>query len=196
MVEGSGATFFFILFTGGLLLRPRDIPRMSRLAGRGMGMTMTAIRNIRDAADQAIRETSNASGKNPDMMRVREQLKSSISAYDNLTTTMRRDMAGVSFRPSSLLRKGWDKAQQQQLQTTRHGDGVDMNGSGNDEEMDVQKSSSQIRRQMSVGMDSEKKGMKGVDFIARSFEEAAFLEQKGRIFGGSGPQDVKPENRS
>ena len=196
MVEGSGTTFFFLLFTGALVLRPRDIPRMSRLAGRGIGMTMTAIRNVRDATDVAIRETANTSGGDPSMIKVREQLKSSISAFDNLTTTMRRDIAGVSFHPSSLLRKGWDSAQQQQLQTKNVEDEVSMSVSDNKKEKNVQWSSSQIRNQTSIGMSNGNKGMRGVDFVARSFEEAAFLEQKRRILGGSSTEDVKPGNQS
>lgn len=119
-----------------------------------------------------------------DVGAVREDLKASLSKFESVRSTVSRDMAGVrAFAPVEMLRsriKGSLTAKERATIPTER------NTDSSASSFSASRSDGSIQRVASV-MPRPEHGNKvttGVDFIARSIEEAALAQQRKRLFGG------------
>lgn len=186
----SDATLILLAACGLVLLRPGDVPIVARYAGRFVGGGVRGLRGLRHATDAALKEGESVLGKHA---AVGKDLRESLSKFDALRNTVSRDVA--RFAPFDRLKGGLRGAlQPQRVQPSLHRR-VDRNGADTKEgEGPSGLVSGKMRGLASVGRaeGGAKQQAAGVDFIARSIEEAALAKQQQRIFGGA----VHNENQS
>lgn len=123
---------------------------------------------------------------------LRENLRGAYNHFDSLANTLRRDLAGVPLHPAAVLRHGWHnlglaakERDREMLLSKRVGGNTDQSSVGvvrKQGELHDSKSNSSVVPQ-STAHNGVGKGITGVDFIARSIEEAALAEQKKRMLG-------------
>lgn len=187
----SDSTIFLIAACGLLFLRPGDVPLLARYAGRLVGGSVRGLRGLRDTADAALAEGESVLGKQGGAVgQVREDLRASLSKFDSLRNTVTRDVA--RFSPFDKLNGGFRGAlQPQRVQPTvkRRAEGGDAKeGERTGVTPRNMRSLTSVDRAQSDGQQPAT----GVDFIARSIEEAALAQQQQRIFG----RPVDNENES
>lgn len=164
---------------------------LARYAGRLVGGGVRGLRGLRDATDAALAEGESLLGKKGDAVgQVREDLRASLSKFDSLRSTVTRDVA--RFAPFDRLNGGVRGA----LQPQRVQPSVQRRAEGENAKEGERRGvvRGKMRSLTPVGLtkDGRKQPAAGVDFIARSIEEAALAQQQQRIFG----EPVDDENKS
>lgn len=184
MLDSTGS---LVLLTGAglILLRPADVPLFARMAGRIVGLTVRGLRNLREVTEEALSQGEqelNKQGK--DVSALREDLRQSFSRFDSLRTEVARDMRSVShFASVAMIRNRFMK-QANTLQPQL----VERLKQMKVEDPDGERGAINIRKLPSMTRTSGKADTPaGVDFIARSIEEAALAKQQQRIFSGHVP---------
>lgn len=183
-------SFIILLGVGAVLLRPRDVPIMARVAGRVAGMSIRALRNSKEVAEKAIKRSAElARDQNPEMAAVRNNLKQSLSQIDSLSTAVRRDIAGVPLDPASIIRKGWrslegvagiDSKSRQDPELK-----ISPKASINSDSASNSPASNNIGASLhreSVPLSQNTNTSNGSDFIARCIEEAALGQMQNNMF--------------
>lgn len=105
---GSGVGSFLLLVGALVAVRPNDVPGLARNAGRALGLSIRAIKRARDAADAAIKKSAvaggGAVGDNPALKAVTSTVRTSMSHFSSLATSLRKDMTDVPLTPTSFIR--------------------------------------------------------------------------------------------
>lgn len=190
-MESASGSFLLIITSALLLFRPKDVPIIARNAGRLVGLTVRGLKRGRDFVDEAIKESTQPSTKNSELMNVSDQLKSSYSIVSDLASTVRRDMADVHTTPVSFIRsriRAATSAKPANAKDSKRGDNRPPL-SNTPSQVDVQspQPTAEISKQ-SPSSSSSSTAAAGADFIARSIEEAALAKQQRKIFPPSYPQ--------
>lgn len=172
MTDGSG---ILILVVAGLVLfRPQDVPRLARSTGRGVGITIRAIRQVRDTVDEAIQK--NAGSNESPFGSLRSTLQSSMTHFSDFTTTVRRDISDIPLSPSSFIRSRLRKAAASKLKAS------DALGSQQNISNSVTPTYSQdaVTGPSTPTLKSTVPGSasSGSAFIARGIEEAALAQRQ------------------
>lgn len=189
MLDSAGS---LILVTGAgvLLLRPRDFPLFARIAGRFAGFSVRGLRTLRQVTEEALargeQELGNQSGN---IGALREDLRQSLSQFDSLRMEVTKDIRDVGrFASADMIRSrltGQSSALQPKL-IKRLKEEIS-------EELNDQHAAIKARKLPSIDLASGRADVSaGVDFIARSIEEAALAKQHQRVFGSQAPLSSHP----
>ncbi|CAN8064993.1 unnamed protein product [Agarophyton chilense] len=185
----EGASSLFVLMGAGiLLLRPRDVPIMARVLGRTVGVTVRSLRVMKEHAEEVISENMRqAKDSNSEMQIVGRGLRDSLSKFDSVSATLRKDMADVPFSPRMWIQKGMrslDSAAQ-----TEHQEKLEKGVSEKKQKHNINQLRGDIApraqatvSRKSINVDPRTQSSSGVDFIARAIEEAALAQQQKRVF--------------
>ena len=195
-------SFLIVVASGFILLRPADVPVIARGTGRLAGMTVRAMRNLKDLSEKAIKESANlAKSEAPEMVEMRKTLKKSISQFDSLSTTFQRDMADVPLNPASLVRRGL-----RSLENVADTDGKDENEKTTKLEpsrVSISRPTPSVNAYQAVMEESQRARIRqsvnptnsttstGADFLARCIEEAALAQVEKDMFGSATEEDNK-----
>ncbi|CDF39185.1 unnamed protein product [Chondrus crispus] len=183
----SDATLLLVAACGLVLLRPSDVPLLARYAGRATGIGVRSLRGLRDATDAAMKEGESVFAQHAGNG-VGSGLRESLSKFDSLRTTLSRDVA--RFAPFDKLNRGIAGAMRQNAaKPVLHGKSErnDATSSPNLTSTTSKLLTTVHRTETSTGEQTA-----GVDFIARSIEEAALARQQERVFG----KTLHDENQS
>lgn len=194
----NGSSILLLAGCGLLFLRPADVPLFARFAGRLAGTAVRGLRGLRSATEHIVKEGETIFHKQgADVSAVREDIQASFSKFESLRSAVTRDMAGVSaFAPVDILRSRIRGAAAANLQVTKSmkekptSAAAPLPSEGNTA-MDIKRVASITHEQGSAN-----KVTSGVDFIARSIEEAALAKQQNSILGGALPKERQDKGPS
>lgn len=180
-----------LIGTGILLLRPRDFPLIARGAGRLLGATVRSLRMTKQAAEEVVAENmQHANDPNSEMGLVGRGLRDSLTKFDSLAATLKKDMSNVPISPRMLLQKGM-RSMDKSTHEIGSGNASDSGQEQTRAQVDPRQSDEDAAHATHFGtrirksiVGGERGTSCGVDFITRSIEEAAFAKQKEQILGG------------
>lgn len=181
---------FILIGTGILFLRPRDFPVIARGAGRLVGATVRSLRIGKEAMEEVVAENmQHTNDPNSDMGHLGRGLRDSLTKFDSLTATLKKDMSNVPLSPRVLIQKGLrstdrttgeissENATDSRQERTRT-----KSDSGRSDEYATEATRYGAHMRKSI-VSGERSTSCGVDFITRSIEEAALAKQKQKVFG-------------
>lgn len=182
MLDSTGS---LVLITGAglLLLRPGDFPLFARIAGRVAGLSVRGLRSLRQVTEEVLaRGEQELGSQGGNVSALKEDLRQSLSHFDSLRMEVARDVRNFGrFAPAEMIRSRLTSSALQPKLMKRLNEEVG-------EELDEERAALKARKLPSLSRASDRADTTaGVDFIARSIEEAALAKQHQRIFGGQAP---------
>lgn len=182
---GSTGSLLLLTGTGVLLLRPRDLPLFARMAGRLAGISVRAMRALRETAEEAIAEGEKAiTSKAGDSGTVKEDLRESLSQFESLRAAVTRDVQSIGgFTPVGMIRsklrgESATNLVKPTIEKRENPQGLPV----------ASPSAATVFRRLATPERSSSSThlTTGADFIARSVQEAALAKQHERILGRRG----------
>lgn len=177
---GDGLGLLILVMGGLILLRPQDVPGISRNFGRAVGLTVRGIKKAKEVADDAIQKSTTSS--NPTFTSLRSTVQSSMSQFSDLASAVRRDMTDVPISPAQYIRSRIRKAALQNKENIRNAQKPSSSISPHDSPGEMTPpsyTSTQPVRQASItNSQVGGRGSSGSDFIARGIEEAALYQKQ------------------
>ncbi|KAI0556982.1 hypothetical protein FGB62_362g01 [Gracilaria domingensis] len=189
-MEGATSLLPFV-GTGALILRPRDIPVISRAIGRAVGSTVRSLRLAKNAEEEVVAENAKSANEpNSELSVVRRGLRDSLSKFHLVTAAVQKDMADVPLSPRMWIQRGvrsLDQAHQRERKHKR--EQSDSNAARSRAEPAKHWRDFQVPvSRKSVHGVARTNSSSGVDFIARAKEEASLAAQQKRVFAGPFPR--------